>query len=54
MPTDLAVVKRLLLGASLDEELVRQSSVLCTVTIAVSGNPACLPVSIKSCLKTYM
>lgn len=54
MRTDLAVVERLLLGARLDEELVRQSSVLRAVAIAVSGNPACLPVSIKSCLETYM
>lgn len=50
--TYLAVVKRLFLGAGLDEELVRQSSVLCAITIAVRGNPACLPVSIKSSLKT--
>lgn len=54
MRTDLAVVERLLLGARLDEQLVRQSSVLRAVAIAVSGNPACLPVSIKSCLETYM
>lgn len=52
--TYLAVVKRLLLGAGLDEELVRQSSILCTVAIAVRGNPTCLPVSIKSSLKTYV
>lgn len=50
--THLAVVKRLFLGASLDQELVCQSPVFCAVTIAVSGNSACLPVSIKSRLKT--
>lgn len=52
--TDLAVVERLLLGARLDEELVGQSAVFCAVAIAVSSDPACLPVSIKSCLETYM
>lgn len=50
--TYLAVIKRLFLGAGLDEELVRQRSVLCAVTIAARGNPAGLPVSIKSSLKT--
>lgn len=50
--TYLAVVKRLFFGAGLDEEFIRQSSVLCAVTIAVSGNPACLPVSIKRGLQT--
>ncbi len=50
--TYLAVVERLFLGAGLDEELVCQSSVLCTVTIAVRGNPARLPVSIESSLQT--
>lgn len=54
LSTYLAVVERLFLGAGLDEELVRQRSVLCAVTIAVRGNPACLPVGIKSSLKTYV
>lgn len=49
----MAVVKRLLLGAGLDEEFVSQGSVLCAVTIAVCSNLACLPVSIKSSLKTW-
>jgi len=50
----LAVVKRLFFGTGLDEELVCQSSILCAIPITVSSNPACLPVSIKSSLKTFM
>lgn len=52
--TYLTVVKRLLLGGGLDEKLVRQSSILCAVAVAVSSNPACLPVNIKSSLKTWV
>lgn len=52
--TNLAEVERLLLGARLDEELVGQSSVLCPVTVAVISDPACLPVSIKRSLQTFM
>lgn len=50
--TYLAVVKGVFLRASLDEELVCQSPILRTITVAVSCNPACLPVSIKSSLET--
>lgn len=54
LTTHLAVVKRVFLGAGLYKKLVRKCSILSAVAIAVTGDPACLPIGIKRRLQTYV
>lgn len=54
MTTHLAVVERVFLRAGLYKKLVGQCSIFCAIAIAVRGDPASFPISIKCSLKTYM
>lgn len=51
-PTYQLVVQWFFFGACLEEELVRQNTVLCAVKIANRVQPASLPVVIESILQT--
>lgn len=53
IPKHLVEVERLLLVASLDEELVGQCPVLGAVTVAIMGDAAGLPVSVKGGLEPW-